>query len=74
MPEHSLREIGLENYLMHLWGTASFLDLDKMFLHALGRMIYRCMTFHFQCIQGYMCSYKTPECYYRKHWHHSYGR
>ena len=30
--------------------------------------------FHFQCIQGCMCSYKIPQSCYRKHWHHSYER
>ena len=29
--------------------------------------------FHFQCNPGCMCSYKIPQCYCRKHWHHSYG-
>ena len=43
-------------------------------VYGLGMVIYRCKMFHFQCIQGSICSYKIHQCYYKKHWHHSYGR
>ena len=30
------------------------------------------MLFHFRWIQTYMCSWRTPQYCYNKHWHHNY--
>ena len=56
-----------------MWNPESKTVLDSLTLaDTLYRFsLYRYMLFQFQCIQGCMCSYKIPQCYYRKHWHHT---
>ena len=63
------------------WNEIKFKKNQRVKIHcfsflknALAMIIYRCKMFHFHRTQGYTCIYKIPQCYYRKHCHHSYGR
>ena len=66
------RECREKHRCMYIWGCFCF-GVHNIVLYDL-KMIYRCMMFHFQCILDCRCSQKIHQCYYRKHWHHSYRR
>ena len=66
-------ETSIWNSESTVWNPESKTVLDSLTLGdtMYCSSIYRYMLFQFQCIQGCMCSHKIPQCYYRKHWHHT---